>query len=191
VPRELPITPLVDIPLTDALYVALHHRPEIDEAARRVRAAQVRLDLACHAARAEDQSFNVTLERTLDREVGELDVYPADLRRVFLNLIGNAFYAVRMRAAEGGDGKYSPTVSVSTRRSGDSVEVRIRDNGTGVAQSLKDRIFDPFFTTKPPGEGTGLGLSLSYETVVEQHKGWMAVSSEEGVFTEFLVTLPL
>ena len=148
------------------------------------------LDLAYHAARAEDQSFNVTLERTLDPDIGELDVYPADLRRVFLNLIGNAFYAVRTRAAEGGDGTYRPTVTVSTRRSGDNVEVRVRDNGTGVPQSIKDKIFDPFFTTKPPGEGTGLGLSLSYETVVEQHKGWMAVSSEQGAFTEFLVTLP-
>ena len=107
-----------------------------------------------------------------------------------MNLIGNAFYAVRKRAVEGDDSDYMPTVAVSTHRGDDAVEVRIRDNGTGVSQSVRDKIFDPFFTTKPPGEGTGLGLSLSYETVVEQHKGWMAVSSEEGVFAEFVVTLP-
>jgi len=106
------------------------------------------LDLAYHAAWAHDQSFNVTLERILDPEVSELEVYPADLMRVLLNLIGNAFYAVRKRATEGGDSNYVPTVAISTRSSGDSVEVRIRYNGTGVPQSLRDKIFEPFFTTK-------------------------------------------
>lgn len=148
------------------------------------------LDLAYHAARAEDKVFNVTLESNLDPEVGELELYPADLMRVFLNLIGNAFYATRKRASEQGESGYAPTVAISTKRTQDKVEVRVRDNGGGVPANLKKKIFDPFFTTKPPGEGTGLGLSLSYETVVQQHEGWMEVSSEEGQFTEFLVTLP-
>jgi len=147
------------------------------------------LDLAYHAARAEDQSFNVTLERSFDPDVGELELYPADLMRVFLNLVGNAFYATRKRGAGAADG-YVPSVSVSTLSRDGKVEVRVRDNGIGIPKSVKDKIFDPFFTTKPPGEGTGLGLSLSYETIVQQHKGWMEVSSEEGAFTEFLVTLP-
>lgn len=148
------------------------------------------LDLAYHAARAEDQSFNVTLERMLDQDVGELELYSAELMRVFLNLIGNAFYATRKRAAGGDGSSYVPTVTISTQCTDGAVEVRVRDNGTGVPKALVDKIFDPFFTTKPPGEGTGLGLSLSYETVVQQHGGWMEVSSVEGEFTEFVVTLP-
>jgi signal transduction histidine kinase len=148
------------------------------------------LDLAYHAARAEDKNFNVTLNRTLDPDVGELELFPAELMRVFLNLIGNAFDATRQRQVEGGDSAYVPTVEVSTRGRDGAVEVRVQDSGTGVPESIKDKIFDPFFTTKAPGEGTGLGLSLSYETVVQQHNGWMEVSSEEGKFTEFIVTLP-
>jgi len=148
------------------------------------------LDLAYHSARAEDKAFNVTLERDLDPDIGELELYPADLMRVFLNLIGNAFYATKKRASEQGESGYTPTVEISTMGTEDAVEVRVRDNGSGIPAHLKKKIFDPFFTTKPPGEGTGLGLSLSYETVVQQHEGWMEVSSEEGQFTEFLVTLP-
>ncbi len=148
------------------------------------------LDLAYHAARAEDQSFNVSLERQFDAAVGSLDVYPADLMRVFLNLISNAFYATKKRAESSHESSYKPAVMLSTQVANASVEVRIRDNGTGISQSVKDKIFNPFFTTKPPGEGTGLGLSLSYETVVKQHGGWLEVSSEEGEYTEFLVTLP-
>ena len=143
-----------------------------------------------HAARAEDQSFNVSLERRFDAAVGSLDVYPADLMRVFLNLINNAFYATKKRAENSRESSYTPAVTLSTQVANASVEVRIRDNGTGISQSVKDKIFNPFFTTKPPGEGTGLGLSLSYETVVKQHGGWLEVSSEEGEYTEFLVTLP-
>ena len=148
------------------------------------------MDLAYHAARAEDKRFNVTLQRDLDDKIGLLDLYPAELMRVFLNLIGNAFYATRQRAERAVDAGYKPTVTIRTRQTKDSVEVRVRDNGTGVPQSVKDKIFNPFFTTKPPGEGTGLGLSLSYETIVKQHGGWMEVSSEEGSYTEFLVSLP-
>lgn len=95
-----------------------------------------------------------------------------------------------MRAAEGNDADYAPTVKIASKCGDGAVEVRVRDNGTGVPESVKEKIFDPFFTTKPPGEGTGLGLSLSYETVVQQHGGWMEVSNREGEFTEFLVTLP-
>jgi signal transduction histidine kinase len=102
----------------------------------------------------------------------------------------DAFYATRKRAAESDDSRYLPTVAVSTQCTDGGVEVRVRDNGTGVPEALAGKIFDPFFTTKPPGEGTGLGLSLSYETVVQQHGGRLVVSSEEGEFTEFVVTLP-
>ncbi len=122
--------------------------------------------------------------------MGELELYPAELMRVFLNLIGNAFYATRKRAAESNVSSYVPTVAISTQCRDGAVDVRVRDNGIGVPKALEDKIFDPFFTTKPPGEGTGLGLSLSYETIVQQHGGWMEVSSEEGEFTEFVVTLP-
>lgn len=148
------------------------------------------LELAYHAARAEDQSFNIELVRDLDPEVGELELYPADIMRVFLNLINNALYATHERMSNGGDVGYAPTLAVSTRCKDGAVEVRIRDNGTGVPKAVLDKVFNPFFTTKPTGEGTGLGLSLSYETVVKMHNGWIDVESVEGEFTEFIVTLP-
>jgi signal transduction histidine kinase len=148
------------------------------------------LNLAYHGARAENPSFNVTLERELDPELGELDIYPQKMTRVFLNLITNSFYATQKRQAESEDRDYRPTVRVTTRRAGDNVEILVRDNGTGIPADAVDQLFDPFFTTKPTGEGTGLGLSLSYETVVQQHHGDLDVNTKEGEFTEFVVTLP-
>ena len=148
------------------------------------------LELAYHAARAEDQSFNIEIERNLDPRVGELELYPADIMRVFLNLVNNALYATHARSVNSEDTQYAPTLKVSTRCKDGAVEVRVRDNGTGVPKSVLDKLFNPFFTTKPTGEGTGLGLSLSYDTVVKMHNGWIDVESVEGEYTEFIVTLP-
>src|SRR5271163_4078416 len=119
------------------------------------------LNLAFHGARAQDQSFNVTLERDLDRSIGPLEAVPQDLTRVFLNLFGNGFYAADQRRREAGDG-FRPVLRVATRDLGEAVEIRVRDNGTGIPPQFRDKLFRPFFTTKPTGEGTGLGLSISY-----------------------------
>ncbi|MCK5361481.1 MAG: GAF domain-containing protein [Gammaproteobacteria bacterium] len=148
------------------------------------------LNLAYHGARAENPSFNVTLERDLDPNVGELAVYPQEMTRVLLNLIGNGFYATQKRRTEWKEDGYRPTMTVSSRDLGETVEVRVRDNGTGIPTDAVELIFEPFFTTKPTGEGTGLGLSLSYETVVQQHHGRLEVDTREGEFTEFIITLP-
>jgi PAS domain S-box-containing protein len=148
------------------------------------------LNLAYHGARAEKAGFNVTLEESLDPSAGELDVYPQEITRVLLNLISNGFYATMARKAELHGEAYEPTVSASTQNLGDSVEIRIRDNGTGIPPAVKERMFDPFFTTKPAGEGTGLGLSLSHDVVVKQHAGAIEVETQPGAFTEFRIILP-
>src|SRR5262249_36322066 len=115
---------------------------------------------------------------------------PQEITRVFLNLFGNSFYAANKRAHANGDGPFRPILTVSTREDDDAVEVRVRDNGTGIAPDIKDKLFQPFFTTKPTGEGTGLGLSISYDIVTQQHGGTIEVESEEGRFTEFTIRLP-
>ena len=148
------------------------------------------LNLSYHGARAENQSFNVTLQREFDPDAGQAEMFPQEITRVFLNLIGNGFYAVYKRQTSGKETDYQPTLSVTTRNLGDRVAVVIRDNGTGIPRDAIDKVFDPFFTTKPTGEGTGLGLSLSYDIVVKQHHGKFEVESREGEFTEFTVTLP-
>ncbi len=148
------------------------------------------LNLAYHGARAENSSFNVTLERDLDANVGEVELYAQEITRVFLNLISNGLYATQKRQTEWKEDGYRPTVKVSTLCTGKAVEVRVRDNGTGIPADAMERVFEPFFTTKPTGEGTGLGLSLSYETVVQQHHGRLEVDTREGEFTEFIITLP-
>ncbi|MDH3282520.1 MAG: ATP-binding protein, partial [Gammaproteobacteria bacterium] len=148
------------------------------------------LNLAYHGMRAEDQGFNVTLERNLDPGIGNIEVFPQEITRVLLNLIGNGFYAVNQRRTECCESDYQPTLKVSTRDLGEKVEVRVRDNGTGIPASVIDEVFNPFFTTKPTGEGTGLGLSLSHETIAQQHHGRLQVESREGEFTEFIITLP-
>src|SRR5204863_6195533 len=109
--------------------------------------------------------------------------------RVFLNLISNGFYAVNKRKVENGTG-FESSLTAATRNLGDAVEIRIRDNGTGIPQEVKDKMFNPFFTTKPAGEGTGLGLSMSHDIVVKQHGGKIDVDAEPGAFTEFIITLP-
>jgi signal transduction histidine kinase len=148
------------------------------------------LNLAWHGARAEKQSFTITLERSLDPAAGEVDVFPQDITRVLLNLISNGFYAATKRNAEVNGGDYEPTLTASTKDLGDRVEIRIRDNGTGIAPDVKDKMFNPFFTTKPTGEGTGLGLSISHDIIVKQHAGAIEVDTQLGEFTEIKVILP-
>jgi signal transduction histidine kinase len=148
------------------------------------------LNLAYHGARAEKQGFNITMERSLDPAAGEADVFPQDITRVLLNLISNGFYAATKRKAEAeGDG-YEPTLAASTRSLGDQVEIRIRDNGTGIPPEVKEKIFNPFFTTKPAGEGTGLGLSITHDIIVKQHGGFIEVDTQPGEFTEIRIILP-
>lgn len=147
------------------------------------------LRLAYHGLRAKDKSFNATFRADLDPALGPVSVLPQDLGRVILNLINNAFYAVNERKKKEPDG-YEPEVRVTTKKTGNAVEIRISDNGTGIPKSVIDKIFQPFFTTKPTGEGTGLGLSLSYDIVTKGHGGTLQVASEEGRFTEFIIQLP-
>jgi signal transduction histidine kinase len=151
------------------------------------------LNLAYHGMRAEKPSFNIALERDYGGDVGDVEIYPQEFTRVILNLVGNGFHAAHKKAIDGNGGEpggFQPTLKVSTRATPKSVEIKIRDNGTGIPKSVKDHIFEPFFTTKPAGEGTGLGLSLSHDIVVKQHGGSIEVATEPGAFTEFTVTLP-
>jgi len=147
------------------------------------------LNLAYHGARAEKSGFNITLKRDLDPDAGMVDLYPQEITRVFLNLISNGFYAATKRKETMGAG-FEPTLSASTKNLGNRVEIRIRDNGTGIPADVKEKMFNPFFTTKPAGEGTGLGLSMSHDIVVKQHGGRIDVNTEPGAFTEFIITLP-
>jgi signal transduction histidine kinase len=148
------------------------------------------LNLAYHGARAEKPQFNVTLQRDFDETAGTIEVFPQEITRVFLNLISNGFYAVTRRKMEIGNSGFEPTVSAATRNLGHAVEIRIRDNGTGIPAEVKEKMFNPFFTTKPAGEGTGLGLSMSHDIIVKQHGGRIDVTTEPGRFTEFTIVLP-
>ena len=148
------------------------------------------LNLAYHGARAEKPDFNITLKRSFDPNAGEIDVFPQEITRVLLNLISNGFYAATKRQGQADSDGYEPTLAAATKNLGDSVEIRIRDNGTGIPPEVKEKMFNPFFTTKPAGEGTGLGLSLSHDIVVKQHGGSIEVDTRPGEFTEFKVILP-
>jgi len=148
------------------------------------------LNLAYHGARAEKPQFNVTLQRDFDAMAGTIEVFPQEITRVFLNLISNGFYAVTKRKAENGNSGFEPLLSATTRNLGNTVEIRIRDNGTGIPAEVKEKMFNPFFTTKPAGEGTGLGLSMSHDIIVKQHGGTIDVETEPGQFTEFTIVLP-
>ena len=148
------------------------------------------LNLAWHGARAETQGFEIKLKQSLDPSAGGADVFPQDIRRALLNLIANGFYAATKRKAETNGGDYEPTLAASTRNLGDRVEIRIRDNGTGIAPDVKEKMFEPFFTTKPTGEGTGLGLSISHDIIVKQHAGLIEVDTQPGEFTEIRIVLP-
>jgi signal transduction histidine kinase len=140
------------------------------------------------SSRAQDQDFKIALELDLDRNLAPIEVVSQDLNRVLLNLISNGFYAVSKRGREGST--FRPTLKIATRDFGGGVEIRVRDNGVGIALEDRERLFQPFFTTKPTGDGTGLGLSISYEIVTQQHGGSITVDSQVDDFTEFTVRLP-
>jgi two-component system, NtrC family, sensor kinase len=148
------------------------------------------LNLAWHGARAETQGFEIKVKQSFDPSAGEADVFPQDIRRALLNVISNGFYAATRRRAETSGGDYEPTLTASTKSLGDRVEIRIRDNGTGIMPDVKEKMFNPFFTTKPTGEGTGLGLSISHDIIVKQHAGSIEVDTQLGEFTEIRVILP-
>jgi signal transduction histidine kinase len=164
--------------VTDRVEMALN--PLVQEA----------LKLSYHGERAKDKTFQVTLDEQLDEKAGVVEIMPQEITRVLVNLFGNAFYAVNKRAQEIGDRSYQPTVCIATSGSGDDVEIRVRDNGTGIPEDIREKLFEPFFTTKPPGEGTGLGLSMCFDIIVQQHGGQMSVDSKAGEFTEFSIALP-
>jgi signal transduction histidine kinase len=152
------------------------------------------LRLAYHGLRAKDKSFNATMKTNFDETIGNINVMPQEIGRVILNLINNAFYSVSAKAqipiGTTAYGVYEPTVSVSTKKIGDKVEVRIKDNGNGIPQNILDKIYQPFFTTKPTGQGTGLGLSLAYD-IVKAHGGELNVKTKEHEGSEFVMRLPL
>jgi GAF domain-containing protein len=148
------------------------------------------LNLAYHGARAEKQGFNITLQRSFDPAAGEADLFPQEITRVLLNLISNGFYAATKRKVQNGGDGYEPTLAAATKNLGDNVEIRIRDNGSGIAPDVRERMFNPFFTTKPAGEGTGLGLSISHDIIVKQHGGSIDVDTKPGEYTEFRIVLP-
>jgi signal transduction histidine kinase len=148
------------------------------------------LNLAYHGARAQDHSFNVTLERDFAEGIAPIELAPQDMTRVFLNLFSNGCYAATRRARTGAGPGFMPTLKVTTRNAGEAVEINVRDNGLGIPTNIRDKLFQPFFTTKPTGEGTGLGLSISYDIIAQQHGGRITVESEVGEYSEFTIRLP-
>jgi signal transduction histidine kinase len=147
------------------------------------------LRLAYHGLRGKDNSFNVTMKTDLDNSIGKINIIPQDIGRVLLNLYNNAFYAVNEKK-KNNDEKYQPSVSLLTKKINDKVEIRVSDNGNGIPQKVIDKIFQPFFTTKPTGQGTGLGLSLSYD-IIKAHGGEIKVETKEGEGTKFIIQLPV
>jgi signal transduction histidine kinase len=148
------------------------------------------LRISYHGVRSKDMDFQVQLVTKFDKGIGEISAAPQDLGRVLLNLYNNAFYAVGEKKKRL-DGFFEPTVSVTTARAGRSVEIRVKDNGTGIPPQVLEKVFQPFFTTKPTGEGTGLGLSLSYDIITKGHAGKLSVESKEGEGAEFIIQLPV
>jgi signal transduction histidine kinase/putative methionine-R-sulfoxide reductase with GAF domain len=148
------------------------------------------LNLAYHGARAEKSGFEITLQRDLDANAGIVEVFPQEVSRALLNLISNGFYAATKRKTENDGAGFEPILLATTKDLGSSVEIRIRDNGSGIPSEIKEKMFNPFFTTKPTGEGTGLGLSMTHDIIVKQHGGRIDVETRLGEFTEFIITLP-
>jgi signal transduction histidine kinase len=149
------------------------------------------LRLSYHGLRAKDKSFNAEFDTKFDTTLPLVSVIPQDIARVILNLINNAFYAVNARQKMEQQGDYKPQVTISTRKEGNQLVIAVSDNGTGMTEQVKEKIFQPFFTTKPTGEGTGLGLSLSYDIVTKGHGGELRVETKEGMGTEFIIQLPI
>jgi signal transduction histidine kinase len=145
--------------------------------------------------RAKDKSFNANFKTDFDESIGKINIVPQDIGRVLLNLFTNAFYAVTEKAKQqpnglpAGQAGYEPTISLSTKKINNKVELTVKDNGNGIPQKALDKIFQPFFTTKPTGEGTGLGLSLSYD-IVKAHGGEIKVNTKEGEETVFIIQIP-
>jgi len=150
------------------------------------------LRLSYHGMRAKDKSFNAEIKTDFDKTIGNINIVPQDIGRVLLNLYNNAFYAVNEKNASksSAEQQYQPTVSVSTKKLNNKIEIRVSDNGNGIPQKVLDKIFQPFFTTKPTGQGTGLGLSLSYD-IIKAHGGEIKVETKEGEGTIFITQLPL
>jgi signal transduction histidine kinase len=147
------------------------------------------LRLAYHGLKAKDKFFNATMKTDFDESIGNINIIPQDIGRVILNLIANAFYVVDEKKKQNPTG-YEPLVTVSTKKINGKVEVKVKDNGNGIPQKVLDKIFQPFFTTKPTGQGTGLGLSLSYD-IVKAHGGELRVETKEGEGSEFIILLPI
>ncbi|HTK21950.1 MAG TPA: ATP-binding protein, partial [Mucilaginibacter sp.] len=140
--------------------------------------------------RAKDKSFNAEMVTNFDPDLPKVNLVQQDIGRVLLNLINNAFYAVNQKAKTAG-ADYKPTVELSTSHTADRIEIKVKDNGNGIPDTIKDKIMQPFFTTKPTGEGTGLGLSLSYDIVVKGHNGKIDIDTREGSYTEFTISIPI
>jgi signal transduction histidine kinase len=147
------------------------------------------VQLAYHSQRNRDNDINLTLQINCDDAIGQLELFPSDFSRAIINIVDNACYAAIAKYKQS-NASFTPIVSVTTNNQNAVVEIRIWDNGTGIAPEIREKIFHPFFTTKPTGEGTGLGLSLTHDIIVGQHQGTLEVQSEPGVHTEFFITLP-
>jgi signal transduction histidine kinase len=148
------------------------------------------LRLSYHGLRAKDKSFNATFKTDFDPDIQKINIIPQDIGRVILNLFTNAFYSVTEKKKQL-NGGFEPTVFVTTKMLDDKVELRVKDNGVGISQKVLDKIYQPFFTTKPGGQGTGLGLSLSYDIITKGHGGQIKVDTKEGEFAEFIIQLPM
>ncbi|MDH6343122.1 two-component system NtrC family sensor kinase [Parabacteroides sp. PFB2-12] len=146
--------------------------------------------LSYHAVRANNKSFNVTIQENYGTDIPLVRVIPQDLSRAVINLMNNACYAVFARAKRASEGPYVPTIKIDLRQEGDWVKLTLEDNGTGMPAEVLEKLYTPFFTTKPVGEGTGLGLSLT-KSIVEKHKGEIQVETEENLFTRFTISIPV
>jgi len=148
------------------------------------------LRLSYQGIKAKDKAFDAALQTQFDGSINKVSIVPQDIGRVLLNLLNNAFYAVQEKKAKL-NGQFEPLVTVSTKQEGSHIVISVKDNGTGMPQKVAEKVFQPFFTTKPAGEGTGLGLSLSYDIVTKGHGGTLSVQSSEGEGSEFAVALPI
>jgi two-component system, NtrC family, sensor kinase len=147
------------------------------------------LRLSYHGFRANDKSFNAALDTSFDENVGKTDIVPQDIGRVLLNLFNNAFYSLNEKKKKTGDG-YAPAISVTTKKLSDRIQITIRDNGNGIPEKVLEKIYQPFFTTKPAGQGTGLGLSLSYDIITKEHGGTIKAETKESEYSAFIIELP-